>query len=283
MGYLVETWHGYQGWGTYRNFVNFPGLTNPAEAFYQTNQCLLFDQINGTPGTDSSGLSHDRDAVVIYGDPAADVRMYPFPDTCWYYSKKLEHIVATPPAPDTFIFTIRANIDSVRPGTSGHPFYFLPVRINPSSVVIETTDAHEAVITDNFVLLYCWYQGERALTKGETRFVRWTALTTSIREKNPPYPVSSLTPRLVLLSSNPTKNMAVFSYYIPAKMQVRLDIYDVSGRLIKTLFKGMKNPGEYSIIWKGKDNLGRCLSTGIYFLRLETPNKAIVHKLLFTK
>lgn len=283
MGYMVTTWYGYQGWGTYDNFIIFPGLTNPAEAFYQTNQCLLFDQINNTPGTDSSGLAYDRDAVAIYGDPALDVRLYPLPDTCWYYSKRLQHITAAPPAPDTFIFTIQANIDSVRPGTNKHPFYFLPVRIDPATVVIETTDAHQAVITDNFVLLYCWHQGERAFTKGETRFVRWTSRTISVAEKNRPFSAASFMPKLVLLSSNPTKNMAAIGYTIPAKMYLKLDIYDISGRLVRILFESEKDPGEYKIIWNGKDNIGGNLGSGIYFVRLGTKNTAITRKLVFIK
>jgi len=83
VGYMVTTWYGYQGWGTNSRFIYFPGLHNFAQAHYAVNQSLLFDRANGTPGYNPSGLDYDRDAVAVYGDPAANVKMFPFPDTNW--------------------------------------------------------------------------------------------------------------------------------------------------------------------------------------------------------
>ncbi len=279
IGYMVVTWYGYQGWGTYSRFVRFPGLHNPAQAHYVTNQCLLFDQWNNTPGTDSSGLVHDRDAVALYGDPGANVKMFPFPDTCWHYAQRLQHISADPPAPDTFIFTVQANIDSVRPGTSNHPCYILPVRIDPATVQIETTDVHEAIITDNFVLLYCWYQGEPAFAKGETRFVRWTAQPLGSEERSVQHVVSQKS-HLNILSSNPFRERVALNYSLSHRDDVVISTYDISGRLVKNLVNGTYGPGTYEVFWDGKDSKGQSTGTGVYFVSLRTKNTVLTRKLI---
>jgi len=279
MGYMVSTWYGYQGWGTWSRFVNFPGVYTLAQSHYGVNQCLIFDRANGTPGTDPTGLDYDRDAVAVYGDPAA-TRMFAFPDTCWWYSQRLQHIVATPPAPDTFIFTIRANIDNVQPGTNLHPFYFLPVRIYPATVHVETTNAHQAIITDNFVLLYCWYQGEPGFPRGTTRFVRWTAqVDTSLVAvaERPGYPSMHDRPEL-FLSSNPARGRMKLEYLLPRKANVRLTVQDNAGRLVKTLVSAEARPGVYRIDWNGKD-----LSSGVYFITLKTNEHVISRKAILLR
>jgi len=64
---------------------------------------------------------------------------------------------------------------------------------------------------------------------------------------------------------NPTTNIY---YQIPTAGIVDLKVYDVSGRLVRTLINGFKEKGLYSVSWDGKDEFGRDVASGVYFLRM---------------
>jgi len=48
-----------------------------------------------------------------------------------------------------------------------------------------------------------------------------------------------------------------------------LRVYDVGGRLVKTLYQGSLPAGENQIIWRGDDATGRAVASGVYYARLE--------------
>ncbi|KQC13494.1 MAG: hypothetical protein APR63_00510 [Desulfuromonas sp. SDB] len=278
LAYMPVTWYGYQGWGAYSRFISFPGLFNVAESNYVTNQCLLFDLENHTPGVDTYGLAYDRDAVAIYGDPAQYAKMYEYPDTCWYYSQELVHIDADV---DTFIFTIEANIDSVAPGTSKHPFALLPVRIDPASINVESTNAIIPVITDNFVLLYCWNNQMQKLAKGETRYVRWTATQVGVEEE-----IIAVNPDRIMLkitSANPFNNYLEINYEIPNHRFINLSIFDISGREVRNLVSGQVSPGNYHITWNGDDFQGSHVLPGKYFVVFKTEDQVLTEEIIKIK
>lgn len=51
---------------------------------------------------------------------------------------------------------------------------------------------------------------------------------------------------------------------------IRMNIYDVHGRLICNLLEESKYPGTYNIVWNGSDNRGISVPSGIYFCRILT-------------
>lgn len=57
-------------------------------------------------------------------------------------------------------------------------------------------------------------------------------------------------------------------------------IYDQAGRLVMTVFEGQRNAGNYEDVWSGINESGEKVSSGVYFVRIETPeykeNKRIV-------
>jgi hypothetical protein len=54
----------------------------------------------------------------------------------------------------------------------------------------------------------------------------------------------------------------------PGGGEVMLRIYDVSGRLVRTLFKGTPSPGRNEITWNGRNETGADAAAGLYFCRL---------------
>jgi hypothetical protein len=59
-------------------------------------------------------------------------------------------------------------------------------------------------------------------------------------------------------------------YGLPKLAQVRLQVFDVGGRLVRTLVNGIEAPGIKSVKWNGTDNQEIPAGAGVYLLRLET-------------
>jgi len=63
---------------------------------------------------------------------------------------------------------------------------------------------------------------------------------------------------------NPSTNI---KFEIPKSSYVKLNIYDINGRLLEYLINEEMNPGVYEVIWNASN-----YSSGIYFYRFETEN-----------
>lgn len=74
---------------------------------------------------------------------------------------------------------------------------------------------------------------------------------------------------------NPFNPTTVIRYGVPSSGSVSLKIYDVLGRLVKTLVSGVKRPGNYEVQFNGSD-----LSTGVYFYRFVGGSHVITRKML---
>jgi hypothetical protein len=51
---------------------------------------------------------------------------------------------------------------------------------------------------------------------------------------------------------------------------VEFNIYNIRGQIVKTLVDQQVQPGQYSVVWNGLDEMGKQVSSGIYFARLMT-------------
>jgi hypothetical protein len=86
--------------------------------------------------------------------------------------------------------------------------------------------------------------------------------------------------RLAQNAPNPFVGQTSIKFSVPRKMNVKLSVYDISGRLVKTVSDGDLDAGEYSYSWDGKDNFSREASPGIYFLRMSTPERSLQKKMV---
>ncbi|MCD4706314.1 MAG: FG-GAP-like repeat-containing protein, partial [Candidatus Sabulitectum sp.] len=83
------------------------------------------------------------------------------------------------------------------------------------------------------------------------------------------------TPFELSCSPNPVMNASTISYVLSANGCVHLDIYDISGRLVRILVDGeYLTPGEHSVLWDGRNSSGIKAAPGIYFCRLESGSNA---------
>ncbi len=79
---------------------------------------------------------------------------------------------------------------------------------------------------------------------------------------------------------NPETNI---SFFLPESQDVELEIFNLKGQLVKSVYKGNLNIGVHNMIWKGNDNNGNKASSGIYFYKLSTKVKTFYNKMIMLK
>ncbi len=67
---------------------------------------------------------------------------------------------------------------------------------------------------------------------------------------------------------------------LPQAAHVSLTIYNTIGQKIRTLLQRELAPGRHEVFWNGRDQAGRLVSSGIYWLRLESENFRATRKML---
>ena len=77
---------------------------------------------------------------------------------------------------------------------------------------------------------------------------------------------------------NPLNPTTTISYEIPEAQNIKLQIFDITGRLIKTLFDGFKEAGHWEHIWDASMQ-----SSGIYIYRLTYGDRQISRKMVVLK
>jgi hypothetical protein len=76
--------------------------------------------------------------------------------------------------------------------------------------------------------------------------------------------------RLSNPAPNPFRRDTVVPYSVPtgqSNNRITIGVYNVAGRLVRTLVNGAQSPGEYQIQWDGRDNGGSRVSAGVYFVQ----------------
>lgn len=83
--------------------------------------------------------------------------------------------------------------------------------------------------------------------------------------------------RCVMIRSepNPFRNSTAIHYIIPSCCSVTISIYDICGRLVRSLVNGFQKAGSHSIILNGTNNRNDPVTPGIYFGHMETDNDFI--------
>ena len=87
---------------------------------------------------------------------------------------------------------------------------------------------------------------------------------------------------LNMLSPNPLRGAATFTLTVPRQSHVRVLIYDVLGCEVAVLADGMYPPGRHPLTWDGRTTRG-WLSSGVYFVKLETTSEQLTRKIVLVR
>ncbi|MCH7761458.1 S8 family peptidase, partial [candidate division TA06 bacterium] len=79
---------------------------------------------------------------------------------------------------------------------------------------------------------------------------------------------------------NPFHTFTTIHYSLSTKGKVTLRIYDITGRLVRTLVNGEKGAGSHVVLWNGRDEQKREVTSGVYFYRLEVGERRATKKLI---
>ncbi|MFN0157214.1 MAG: FlgD immunoglobulin-like domain containing protein [Bacteroidota bacterium] len=82
---------------------------------------------------------------------------------------------------------------------------------------------------------------------------------------------------------NPFNPETQIDFQLERRQEINLDIYNISGQLVRTLAAGEFEVGSHSVKWDGKDHSGIQLATGTYFYQVRTQEGAQMRKMLLLK
>ncbi len=82
---------------------------------------------------------------------------------------------------------------------------------------------------------------------------------------------------------NPFNPETTVRYTLPSKGHVRLEVFGLNGEKIATLVDGVRDAGAFMANWRGLDDSGSRVGSGVYFARLSTPSGSKTYKLVLLK
>jgi hypothetical protein len=82
---------------------------------------------------------------------------------------------------------------------------------------------------------------------------------------------------------NPFNPSTTIRYYLPEACRVKLDVFGVQGWRIATLIETKQGKGSHAVEWRGLDESGNTVSSGIYFYRLTVGKNTLSRKMVLLR
>ena len=82
---------------------------------------------------------------------------------------------------------------------------------------------------------------------------------------------------------NPFNPSTIIPIELPDESFVEVAIYNILGEKIVILSEGIKSSGYHNIIWKGKNQFGQPVSSGIYFVSVHFGQRTYHQKMILLK
>lgn len=178
-GFIINASAGdeFMAWGVYDRVTKRAGTLTLPQGYFLSNNNALFEIRNPGNLINTGLVQIFMDSTVMYGDPAADVRFFPFGDSAHAFKSDIT-IKHDSDGLSEFTYTYTMLAHDLEYGEGYcyqfRPISMLPVRIDPSTVTIVKNDGHKCEITDNLVIWELLSKGEK-LSKGVTRSLTWRA------------------------------------------------------------------------------------------------------------
>ena len=97
---------------------------------------------------------------------------------------------------------------------------------------------------------------------------------------------NNVAPNVAMLSQNypnPFNPTTTINYNVAKSGDVKLNVYNVKGQLVKTLVNSAQTVGLNQVVWNGDDNAGNRVSSGVYFYKLENAGRTEMKKMVLMK
>jgi len=156
--------------------------------------------------------------------------------------------------------SIKIGIAGAEPLTKGGTLLFIRCAVNP-----------QASVSDTSILQFADFLFNEGIPSNITKDGLFIVKPTGVEDD----PSSLLIPSCYSLSQNypnPFNSATAISYQLPAvssqRSAVSLKLYNILGQEVRMLVNKEQAPGYYSVVWDGRNSLGREVSSGMYFCRL---------------
>jgi len=122
---------------------------------------------------------------------------------------------------------------------------------------------------------------------GEGRILSAGTVGLEDPRQDEPTPDGDVTPaRTTVLEQNrpnPFNPTTAIAFSLDRDGPVRLDIFDLQGRLVRSLVDGTRAAGEHRVVWDGRDGAGIAAASGTYVYRLETTARVFSRSMTLVK
>jgi hypothetical protein len=88
---------------------------------------------------------------------------------------------------------------------------------------------------------------------------------------------------LAPVAPNPARGSAGLSFSLPVEGEATLAVYGLRGERVRTLVSGRFGPGRHELRWDGRDDDGRPVAAGTYFVRLEALGRTARQRLVWMR
>ncbi|MGA9119234.1 MAG: T9SS type A sorting domain-containing protein, partial [Bacteroidota bacterium] len=82
---------------------------------------------------------------------------------------------------------------------------------------------------------------------------------------------------------NPFNPSTVIRFSLPKEGAVKLQVFDITGSLVKTLLDEGVRAGNKEVVWDGTNETGVKVASGMYLYRLESASFVATRKMLLLK
>jgi hypothetical protein len=89
--------------------------------------------------------------------------------------------------------------------------------------------------------------------------------------------------RITAACPNPFNPATVISFFLAETGTARLEVFDITGRRVRTLVHGFLRAGGHALPWDGCDDIGRPVSSGVYLARLGMGGISATSKMTLVK
>ncbi len=155
----------------------------------------------------------------------------------------------------------------------------IPAQNQPAAVMYQYLD--ESAVVGN--VYYYWLE----ILEADGQTSHMGSYRVAITDESEVHPAIESITKLIGNYPNPFNPSTKIIFDLASEKDteiVRLDVFNLKGQLVRSLFNGTMEPGaNRSIVWDGKDSQGRQVSSGIYYYRLDVAENRLTGKALLLK
>ncbi|HEY6194729.1 MAG TPA: FG-GAP-like repeat-containing protein [Candidatus Eisenbacteria bacterium] len=120
-------------------------------------------------------------------------------------------------------------------------------------------------------------------SEAEARFALIAGTAAFIEAAQSGLPGPPARTRLLVPCPNPLAGAGLVRFEVARAGRVTVEVYDLSGRRVRTLADGPREAGRYELVWGGDNSSGQRPAPGVYLLRLSGPDRVDARKVVLIR